>query len=90
MTTTTTLQDRINAAAAGLESTVAIYWDDQDPQNAGPAYRDGTAPHGTSGELDFAGWSSDDCDGYELDHYFDNDGSYIGPDAGGVHPLFAE
>lgn len=89
-----TTQDLINLAAAGEETPVPveIYWDEQDPENAGPAYRIGEpgSGHQETGEMEFAGWSTNDEDsmGYVLDAYFDGDGRYLGPDGDGVHPQF--
>lgn len=39
--------------------------------------------------LVFDGWSSDDCEGYELTHFFHRDGSFKGPDMYGIYPIFS-
>ena len=72
-------------ASKGQESKIEIYWDNQDPANAGVAYRyrDGS----DSGALEFVRWS-EPVEGYELAHYFVNDGRYSGPDQHGVYPIF--
>lgn len=41
-------------------------------------------------ELVFVGWSDCVVDGYLVDNYFDADGRYLGPDAYGIEPLFAD
>lgn len=81
-----TTNEAINSAAAGQDSTVEIYWDSQDPSDAGVAYRftDGS----DSGPCEFVRWSADDADGYNIGDYFDADGRYQGPDADGVYPVF--
>lgn len=60
--TTTTIQDLIDDASAGCETPVRveIYWDTQDPDNEGPAYRIGDPGEGgqESGTLEFSGWSA--------------------------------
>ena len=89
MTTT----NEINAAAAGKDSTIRIYWDSQDPGNVGPAWTDGVV----SGGCDFVGWSNGpqgcrwpDKEKYmeALAEYFDGDGRYTGPDSDGIYPTF--
>ena len=82
-----TTQEAVNMAAAGQESPVVLYWDDQDPANKGPAYR--YADASGSGSLEFSGWSGGAPGDYRVEHFFDNDCKYGCPDAGGVHPMFA-
>ena len=76
--------NEILKASKGQESDIEIYWDKQDPANAGTAYRyrDGS----DSGSLYFVRWSEPE-EGYELEHYFDGDGRYLGPDQHGVYPI---
>jgi hypothetical protein len=79
--------EKINGVAAGNSNgEVLIYWDDQNADDAGAAYR---TTAGESGPLHFEGWSSADANGYELAHYFDSQGEYKGPDADGVYPIFS-
>jgi hypothetical protein len=71
---------------------ITLYWDDQDPNNVGPAYRvDG----GESGALEFVRWNAPDprdcepdvVEGYCLEPYFNGpDRAYLGPDQYGVYP----
>ena len=74
--------------------SIEFYWDTQDPQNVGPAYRDHES--GESGEAEFVGWYRDGAPvsdaetvGYEVQHYFTGpDGAYTGPDCDGIYPAF--
>ena len=77
--------NEILKAAKSEESEITIYWDRQDPNNVGAAYRyrDGS----DSGSLEFIRWS-EPAEGYELENYFDGDGRYLGPDQHGVYPVF--
>lgn len=68
------------ARTQGLE----IYWDTQDPDNEGAAWR----TQSVSGSIDHVGWSGDCEIGMNLLDYFGPDGRYIGPDCQGVYPLF--
>lgn len=91
-TTQKTTQDLIDRALRGEETDpqVVIYWDDQDPQNPGPAYRIGDPASGQqeSGALDCVGFSEPSADGIvPLDGYFGRDGRYLGPDQDGLYPL---
>lgn len=89
-TTTAPFSDRLALALRGEESSVEVYWDEQDKNNAGPAYRDEET--GESGSLEFTGdWLSLDghegeTGGYYLTAYFKQNGKYQGPDMYGVYP----
>ena len=90
-----TEQQLIDAVAAGeANEHVDIYWDRQDPNNEGPAYRMAIPESYSmleSGPLEFAGWAHGgdaDTQGYALAEYFDGQGNYLGPDSHGVYPLF--
>jgi len=97
MTTTTTTgagtmtrTERINLVASGepLPST-EIYWDESDPNNIGPAYRDGV----DSGSLEFEEWDGPtdgtEDDTYSLAAYFTQNNAYSGPDQHSVYPTFS-
>jgi hypothetical protein len=87
-----TRTERINLVASGepLPST-EIYWDESDPNNIGPAYRDGV----DSGSLEFEEWdgptdgTEDVWDTYSLAAYFTQNNAYSGPDQHGVYPTFS-
>lgn len=71
-----------------LDSPITIYWDSQNKNNPGPAYRDEKT--GESGSLEFAGWSdgaSGDTGRHLEDYFRGPDGSYLGPDCDGVFPI---
>lgn len=83
------IQEQIDRALQGLDSEATIYWDTQDPNNTGPAFRCGD----TSGALEFHSWqqynglTTDHIEGYCVADYFDHDGRYLGLDVGGVYPI---
>ena len=64
---------------------ITIYWDAQDSNNEGPAWRTDTE----SGSLEFVQWNDpDDAEGYNVREYFGQNGEYKGPDCYGIHPIF--
>jgi hypothetical protein len=69
------------------DAEVSIHWDDQDPQNAGPAYRIRHEGREESGSLEHVGWSHDATEGYNGADFFDEEGNYRGPDQHGVYPI---
>lgn len=81
------LREELVLAAAGNPSQVELYWDKQDQNNPGPAYRylDGSE----SGPCDVTGWSDACRPRVSIEDYFDGDGKYLGPDSEGVYPIFA-
>jgi hypothetical protein len=84
------LEQRINAVARGRTIPgTEIYWDESDPDNIGPAYRDGIE----SGPLDFNGWDGPtdgtENDTYSLAAYFVLNNAYRGPDQHDVYPTFS-
>lgn len=64
---------------------ITIFWDRQDANNEGPAWRTETE----SGALEFRGWSSNDAEGYHLGDYFQG-GRYLGPDQDGIYPILID
>ena len=71
-----------------MKTKRTIYWDNQDPNNSGPAYRDYENDQEIdSGLLEFEGFPQG-CEGYNLADYFGNDGEYLGPDEGGIEPIY--
>jgi len=82
-------QTRLNQAAAGEDNGIVIFWDNSDPENEGPAYRDGAE----SGPLEFAAWDDPgditETTAYQLSDYFGYNCNYRGVDCHGVHPLFS-
>lgn len=78
---------QLNDAAAGKPSSITIYWDSQDSENIGPAYRGKSE----SGPLHFDRWSNGKphIAGYNYGDYFDAAGCYLGPDDYGVYPIFS-
>lgn len=88
--------DLIRAALVNPNHTgITIYWDKQDPDNVGPAWR--TADD--SGAMEFVRWTaadprnaaSDVVEGYSLESYFGGpDGAYLGPDQHGVYPVLID
>jgi|GEM_PF-4299168 len=84
------LEQRINIVASGTSLPgTEIYWDESDPNNIGPAYRDGSE----SGPLDFEGWegptNGTENDTYSVASYFTGNYEYRGPDQHGVYPTFS-
>jgi cytolysin (calcineurin-like family phosphatase) len=86
-----------NLIAAALKDTttegITIYWDSQDSENEGPAWRTETE----SGALEFRGWTAEDkrnatpdvVEGYNVSDYF-RSGRYLGPDQYGVYPILID
>lgn len=86
-------KNEIMKALRGEPSSVTLYWDKQDSNSEGPAYR--TADNGESGALDLIRWANINgtpatAEGRELWMYFEgpND-TYTGPDCYGVFPLLS-
>lgn len=88
--------------ASALKTTyspnVVLYWDKQDPQNPGPAYRLSRDNGGESGSLDVTGWAhvsgrkveESEVAGYNIADYFTGaDGAYAGPDQDGIYPVLS-
>lgn len=85
-----TIIDQALRGEATPGHSVTIYWDGQDPNNGGPAYRIvDAAGHEESGALHHRGWSADDTDGYYLTEYFGPTDEYRGPDQDGVYPILS-
>ena len=78
------MQAEIDAALTGAASEVTLYWDTQDPNAVGPAYRTGD----DCGPLEFFGFvGADDKTLYTLESFFGGpDQTYLGPDQDGVYP----
>lgn len=62
---------------------ILIYWDRQDPDNIGPAYRRTDIQE--SGPLELLKWNGD-ATGAHLEDFFRFD-TYLGPDGDGVYPV---
>jgi len=81
--------EAIEAALKGETSDVVIYWDSQDSNNEGPAFRRESTQE--SGALEFRGWIGENTNGYFLGEYFKGpDSAYLGPDSDGVYPNLIE
>ena len=95
------LKNKIASALKSAKSDeVLIYWDSQDSNNPGAAYRTTTGEQDRreSGPLwlnDWAHVSGREVDesevvGYNAGDYFGgNDGAYSGPDKDGIYPIFS-
>ena len=82
-------------ALRGEPSAAVLYWERQDPNEPGPAYRIWQA----SGSLTHSGWShlsgrpvkAKEILGYHLSDFFlGYDGLYLGPDSDSIYPTFEE
>ena len=93
-----TLKELIEALKSTTSPDVLIYWDRQDRNNEGPAYRvtTGEINQRESGALDLAGWAhvsgrkveDSEVVGYNVGDYFGlSGGEYKGPDQDGIYPV---
>ena len=96
------MSQKLKIAAAlktKIVTEIEIYWDRQDSNNAGPAFREATGPidQRDSGPLEFCGWGhtsgrpvvESEVIVYHIADYFSENCAYRGPDDFGIYPILA-